>query len=132
MIKIATMRLLAITQQLWFTKNLEDLQSISRRKLMQHSLQITIASPTLLCALALQPEAAHSQTLSGKNADRSITVGQIVDMSPSQQDVSKDFLVGCRAAWQDINSRGGIRGRSINHLALETDGSAQSLQAITV
>jgi hypothetical protein len=35
------------------------------------------------------------------------TVVQIVDVSTSQIDVSKDFLVGSRAAWQDINAHDG-------------------------
>jgi hypothetical protein len=52
----------------------------------------------------------------------------MVDYSLVQQDVSKDFLIGSRAAWQDINARGGIRGRRIEHLALETDGTPASVQ----
>jgi ABC-type branched-subunit amino acid transport system substrate-binding protein len=60
---------------------------------------------------------------------RSVTVAQIVDTSTSQIDVSKDFLVGSRAAWQDINSRGGLQGSAVKHLVLEVDGSAASLRA---
>ena len=59
---------------------------------------------------------------------RGVVVGQLVDFSAAQQDVSKDFLIGSRAAWQDINARGGIRGRPVVHLALETDGTAASLR----
>ena len=59
---------------------------------------------------------------------RSMTVAQIVDFSQAQQDVSKDFLIGSRAAWQDINLRGGIRGRQVQHLALETDGTPAGLR----
>lgn len=55
-------------------------------------------------------------------------IAQIVDFSQAQQDVSKDFLIGARAAWQDINLRGGIRGRQVQHLALETDGTPASLR----
>ena len=43
-----------------------------------------------------------------KAAARSVLVAQIVDTSPTQQDVSKDFLIGSRAAWQDINLKGGF------------------------
>lgn len=57
------------------------------------------------------------------------SVLQIVDMSDSQIDVSKDFLVGARAAWQDLNSRGGVRGKAIQHVVLEVDGSAPSLRS---
>ncbi|MDW5444936.1 ABC transporter substrate-binding protein [Polaromonas sp. SM01] len=60
---------------------------------------------------------------------RSLVVAQVVDYSLAQQDVSKDFLIGSRAAWQDINSRGGLRGRQVQHLALETDGTAASLRS---
>ncbi|GAB3471040.1 hypothetical protein GCM10011496_29390 [Polaromonas eurypsychrophila] len=61
-------------------------------------------------------------------ASRSLVVAQLVDYSLVQQDVSKDFLIGSRAAWQDINARGGIRGRRVEHLALETDGTPASVQ----
>lgn len=57
---------------------------------------------------------------------RNLVVAQILDTSQAQQDVSKDFLIGSRAAWQDINLRGGIRGKQVQHLTLETDGSAES------
>lgn len=60
---------------------------------------------------------------------RSVTVAQLVDFSPSQQDVSKDFLIGSRAAWQDINLRGGIRGRMVQHVAVETDGTPAGLRS---
>lgn len=49
------------------------------------------------------------------------TVAQIVDTSPKQIDVTKDFLVGSRAAWQDINAQGGLRGKPVRHLVLEVD-----------
>lgn len=60
---------------------------------------------------------------------RAIAVAQIVDLSPENQDVSRDFLIGARAAWTDLNARGGgIRGRAVQHLVLETDGSAQGVR----
>jgi ABC-type branched-subunit amino acid transport system substrate-binding protein len=60
---------------------------------------------------------------------RAVTVAQIVDTSVSQQDVSKDFLIGSRAAWQDINAKGGLRGRPVQHTSFEIDGSPASLSA---
>lgn len=60
---------------------------------------------------------------------RSIAVAQIADMSTSQIDVSKDFLVGSRAAWQEINSRGGLQGNTVKHWVIEVDGSAGSLRS---
>jgi ABC-type branched-subunit amino acid transport system substrate-binding protein len=62
-------------------------------------------------------------------ASRGIVVMQVVDTSAGQQDVSRDFLVGSRAAWQDINARGGVRGRPVQHLAIEVNGTAASMQA---
>jgi hypothetical protein len=52
-----------------------------------------------------------------KSCPRSVLVAQIVDTSPTQQDVSKDFLIGSRAAWQDINLKGGLRGRPVQHVS---------------
>ncbi|WP_426147727.1 ABC transporter substrate-binding protein [Polaromonas sp. DSR2-3-2] len=74
--------------------------------------------------------AAPVWALPGKAASpaNSLVVAQLVDFSDAQQDVSKDFLIGSRAAWQDINLRGGIRGRQVMHLALETDGTAASVR----
>lgn len=59
---------------------------------------------------------------------RGIVVAQVVDMSPNQQDVSRDFLTGSRAAWLDINARGGVQGKPVQHLVLETDGTPAQLQ----
>lgn len=70
--------------------------------------------------------AAHAQP--GRTAG-AITIAQIHDASGAQQDISKDFLIGSRAAWQDINARGGIRGRRVQHLNLEVDGSPGSVRA---
>jgi ABC-type branched-subunit amino acid transport system substrate-binding protein len=64
-----------------------------------------------------------------KAVPRSVLVAQIVDTSPTQQDVSKDFLIGSRAAWQDINLKGGLRGRPVQHVSVEVDGSAASMKA---
>lgn len=61
-------------------------------------------------------------------ASRILTIAQLVDVSQAQQDVSKDFLIGSRAAWQDINLRGGIRGRPVEHVAIEADGTLASIR----
>lgn len=88
-----------------------------RRRALQSGAALALA-----CALP-----ARSQP--GKGAARSATVAQVVDTSPAQQDVSRDFLIGSRAAWQDINRRGGLKGRPVQHLSIEVDGSPPSLQA---
>jgi ABC-type branched-subunit amino acid transport system substrate-binding protein len=128
MIEIAATRLIATTRQVWFAETLEGTHSTARRQLIKSGVRFAAVSPALVSALAWHPSPAQSQITSNRNSNRSVIVGQIVDMSSSQQDVSKDFLVGCRAAWQDINARGGVRGRSVTHLALETDGTLASLQ----
>ncbi len=56
-------------------------------------------------------------------APRGPMVGQIADMSNAYQDISKDFVVGSRAAWQEINALGGIRGQRVRHAVIETDGT---------
>ena len=91
----------------------------SRRQLLQRA--------SLLAAAAATP--GWAQPGKALAASRSVVVAQIVDFSPAQQDVSKDFLIGSRAAWQDINLRGGIGGKPVQHLALETDGTPASLGA---
>ena len=63
-----------------------------------------------------------------KTAPRPVTVAQIIDTSAAEQDVAKDFAIGSRAAWQDINGRGGLRGRPVEHLVLETDGTPGGLR----
>ena len=65
----------------------------------------------------------------GRPAGKPVTVAQVIDTSAAQQDVSKDILIGSRAAWQDLKARGGLRGRPVHHLALEVDGSAAGLRA---
>ncbi|HXE47332.1 MAG TPA: hypothetical protein VN663_03120 [Ramlibacter sp.] len=75
--------------------------------------------------------AAPSRSESGRSipAGRPITIGQIFDSSMTQQDVSKDFLIGSRAAWQDINLKGGVRGHPVVHRSIEVDGTPASLGA---
>ncbi len=78
---------------------------------------------------ALLAGAAPAWAQPGRASGRPVTIAQIVDTSASQQDVSKDFLIGSRAAWQDINAKGGVRGKPVQHLSIEVDGTLPSLQA---
>jgi len=87
----------------------------SRRRVLRAAAAAAIA-PSLLARAA-------------STAAKSITVAQIVDVSTAQQDVSKDMLIGSRAAWQDINAKGGIHGWQIKHTTFDVDGTAASLQA---
>lgn len=97
----------------------EKAPSLIRRHWLQHATVLAASAVTPLWA---QPEKAPLST-------RKIAIAQIVDFSQAQQDVSKDFLIGSRAAWQDINLRGGLRGKQVQHLTLETDGTTASLRA---
>jgi hypothetical protein len=95
------------------------LLNASRRRLLRSGAAAIAASAALPMARA---QAA-------RGSSRSPVVAQIVDVSLQQQDVSKDFLIGSRAAWADLNSRAGARGRTVQHLSIETDGSPGSLRA---
>lgn len=57
-----------------------------------------------------------------------LVVAQVVDMSTHQQDVSRDFVAGSRVAWQTLNMKGGIRGRKVRHVVMETDGSSAAVK----
>lgn len=90
----------------------------SRRRLLQAA---TVA--------ALAPAFVHAQSVKSGAAAAGIVVAQLVDSSPGQLDVSRDFLIGSRAAWQDINAKGGVKGRPVFHRTLEVDGTAASVAA---
>ena len=132
--KLIAHRVVERTRQLWFTK--QDIQSnaqpaslVSRRRFVLRSMQgtagVAVAVAGSAALLGIQPGWAQP----AKFAQRSAVVAQIVDMSAAHQDIAKDFLVGSRAAWQDINSRGGIKGRTVSHQTMEIDGSPSSLRA---
>lgn len=80
-----------------------------------------------LLAGAVAP--AWSQPGKSTGTPRALMIAQIVDNTPGQLDVSRDFLIGSRAAWQEVNAKGGVNGRPVQHLVLEVDSSAGSLRA---
>jgi len=92
--------------------------SFNRRQLLHRASLLTASTAIPGWAQPGKPAASS----------RGVAIAQVVDFSQAQQDVSKDFLIGSRAAWQDINSRGGIRGRQVQHLAVETDGTPAGLR----
>jgi hypothetical protein len=99
----------------------------SRRSAMHCAAALVLSTTALAWAQPARPAAARNP---GKPGDtRTVTIAQIVDVSPEQQDVSKDFLIGSRAAWQDINTRGGIKGRPVQHQSIEVDGTSASARA---
>ena len=87
-----------------------------RRAVLKRILAVSAAS--MLPAIPVRAQTA-----------RSWVIAQIVDTTAQQQDVSKDYLIGSRAAWQEINAKGGLQGRPVKHLSIDTDGSATSLKA---
>lgn len=95
-----------------------------RRAVLQRILAVSAAAMLPAHTLLAQPTAASTS-----NSGRSWLIAQIVDVTTQQQDVSKDFLIGSRAAWQDINAKGGLFGRPIKHHVIETDGTVNSLRA---
>jgi ABC-type branched-subunit amino acid transport system substrate-binding protein len=98
-----------------------NLEGISTMKLQRRELfNIGLAASTGLAV----------PTIWGQNvASRSPMVGQIADVSNAYQDVSKDFIIGSRTAWQEINAAGGIRGQRVRHLTLEIDGTSAARDA---
>lgn len=73
--------------------------------------------------------AGRSTVAQTRGAARPLVVVQLVDTSDAQQDIARDVLVGARTCWQALNQRGGVRGRPVQHLVLETDGSLASVRA---
>jgi ABC-type branched-subunit amino acid transport system substrate-binding protein len=80
-------------------------------------------------ALAAGSLAAPAWAQRPKPSATAGTIFQVVDMSAAQIDISKDFLIGARAAWQEFNARGGLRGKPVRHTVVEVDGSVTSLQS---
>jgi ABC-type branched-subunit amino acid transport system substrate-binding protein len=100
---------------------------VTRRTAMRSATAFALGTPALAWA---EPTRTTAGPAAVKAADgRAITIAQIVDTSPEQQDVSKDFLIGSRAAWQDINAKGGLKGRPVQHLSIDVNGTPASAQA---
>ncbi len=84
----------------------------------------------LLCAtgaLALSPWGLASAANKSQEDGPGYTIGQIIDTSVAQRDVSKDFMIGARAMWQEVNAQGGLRDMQIRHATFEVDGTPQSV-----
>jgi ABC-type branched-subunit amino acid transport system substrate-binding protein len=78
---------------------------------------------------ACTTSASFASAQADSSRKRRWVVTQLADTSIASQDVSKDFLVGSRAAWQEVNAAGGIRGQLVSHEVIETDGSVASADA---
>ncbi len=82
-----------------------------------------ISSAACIASLGVVPAWAQPGA-----AARTVAVVQIADMSAGQIDVSKDFLAGSRTAWQEINAKGGLHDKPVQHQVVEVDGSTASLR----
>ena len=98
------------------TKPKIELLPAQRRAVLQRILAVSAAAMLPAIPVRAQPV-------------KPWVIAQIVDTTAQQQDVSKDFLIGSRAAWQEINAKGGLQGRPVKHLSIEADGTATSLKA---
>jgi ABC-type branched-subunit amino acid transport system substrate-binding protein len=92
--------------------------SMQRRQWLQWSAGTVLGSQST----------AFAQMPGSRDNARPVTIAQIVDMSSGQQDVSRDFLTGSRAAWQDLQAKGGIKGQAVQHLVLEVNGTGPALR----
>ncbi len=82
------------------------------------------ARRSLLLGAAASAASTLSPTVWAQNSvSRNPMVGQLADVSNDYQDISKDFVIGSRAAWQEINAAGGLRGQRVRHQVIEIDGS---------
>jgi ABC-type branched-subunit amino acid transport system substrate-binding protein len=98
------------------TKPTIELLPAQRRAVLQRILAVSAAA--MLPAVPVRAQ-----------TPRPWVIAQIVDTTAQQQDVSKDYLIGSRAAWQEINAKGGLLGRPVKHLSIEADGTATGLKA---
>ena len=98
------------------TKPKIELLPAQRRAVLQRILAVSAAAMLPAIPVRAQPV-------------KPWVIAQIVDTTAQQQDVSKDYLIGSRAARQEINEKGGLQGRPVKHLSIETDGTATSLRA---
>lgn len=94
--------------------------ALSRRRLLATAASL----PLLGAAVQAQPQRGPAVL-----STRTPEIVQVIDSAPDQLDVSRDFLIGSRAAWQDYNARGGWRGRTVQHTVIEVDGSPASLRS---
>jgi ABC-type branched-subunit amino acid transport system substrate-binding protein len=124
--KIIVNKILSITSTQWFGGH-----SVSAPAQPTRREFIGRTAAGLVIPVALSPLVYTRKSFAQNprpSPGKATIVAQIIDTSIAQQDVSKDFLIGSRAAWQDINSRGGLRGHAVSHWVMETDGSAQGLK----
>lgn len=92
-----------------------NLVGLTRRAVLYRATTTGIGLAIATCGLSAVAQSKKSQ-------DNDIAISQLVDVSLSQQDVSKDYLIGARAGWQEVNLQGGIQGRRVRHTSVEVDG----------
>ena len=93
---------------------------------MNHGRRALLGS---LAAAGLTPLGTWAQAPKSAAGARGPAIAQIADFSAAQIDISKDFVLGVRAAVQDFNLKGGLRGKPLQHQVIEVDSSAASIKA---
>jgi branched-chain amino acid transport system substrate-binding protein len=85
---------------------------------MRMSILVLAAALASVCAMAT---AAPMPTAPG----RDIVVGQIVDESGDNIDLSRDYVAGARIYFDFVNAQGGIGGRRISLMVKDDGGSPE-------
>ena len=90
----------------------------------------TLCRASLLAGAGLLPaiQLANAQSLNAKTKTQPY-VAQIFDTSLSQQDVSRDFMIGSRCAWQELQANNKSNHFGIGHKSIEVDGNAATLES---
>jgi ABC-type branched-subunit amino acid transport system substrate-binding protein len=117
--------MLFVAKRSFFPDTTQHITSLQMSPLTLHRRKLLGAAASAAIG-AVAPVWAQGSGSAG--ALRSPTLVQIADMSAGQIDVSKDFMVGMRSAWQDINARGGLRGKTMGLQTFEVDGTGNSLR----
>jgi ABC-type branched-subunit amino acid transport system substrate-binding protein len=115
------------SSKLCFFKSIEVQKNTTMALKFNPSRRTTLRTTSLWAATSLLP--ALAQPKRAETQAKSITIVQFADMSAGQIDVSKDFVIGSRAAWQEINLTGGVRGRAVMHRVIEVDGTDAGLRS---
>ncbi|MFM2111444.1 MAG: hypothetical protein RLZZ271_104 [Pseudomonadota bacterium] len=92
---------------------------ISRRALL--------ATP-VAAALSCQSLTGHAAKPETRSRD-AVYVAQLFDTSLAHQDVSRDFMIGSRCAWQEMQQAAPKAQVGIRHRAIEVDGSPRQLES---
>jgi len=92
---------------------------MQRRRLLQAAVQAQ-----MLCALA--PAVLTSRAQARTTDGAAVRVTQLLDMSPDQQQLSRDYATGIRLAFAESRKASGL---SVQLITVETDGTAAAARS---